>query len=160
MFCIKCTTDRCLYRIFSSLIFCFISISIERNWFRNTSCTMWICYFNCFSRNSCCRTSFWRCSSFKFDHCSFWFLSVKIYIKIRFNWRNFCIFRFPYSRRQWLPNNFVVGLHFFAAYLTISYFRIYRYRNIYLCRNITIRINRHSFNRISYCSSCWLTIFP
>ena len=121
---------------------------------------MWIGHNNCFSRFSCSRTSFWRCSTFKFDHCSFWFFTVKSYIKIRFNWRNFCIFRFPYSGRQWLSNNLIVLCYFFIINLTKCYFRIYCHRNLYFCRSITLRTHCYGFMRSFYSRCCWLAILP
>ena len=110
---------------------------------------------------SCGCTSFCRCLTFKFNFCSIRFYTIKLNIKIRFYWRNFCIFRFPYSGRQRLPNDFMVLCYFFAVYLTISYFWIYRYWNIDFCRSITIRTNRHSF-MCFFCYRCrWLRIvFP
>ena len=80
---LKCTTDCCFYRIFSILIFSFITISFEGNCFLNSSCTIWISYFNRFSRYSCCCTCISRCTIFEFNKSAFWFCSsIKRYIVI------------------------------------------------------------------------------
>ena len=116
---------------------------------------------DCFSRYSCSRTSFRRCSTFKFNTSSFWFCSsFKRYIVI-WSYRIKATSTWNQSRRQRLPNNLIVLCYFFIINLTKRYFRIYGYRNIDFCRSITIRTHCYSFMRSFYCRCCWLRIvFP
>ena len=100
-----------------------------------------------------------RSSIFKCNRCSLWFCSIKFYIKFWFS-RLCTSVSSPYRWCQRLSNNFMVEFYLFTTYLTISDFRIYRHRNIDFCRSITLRTNRYSFSRISYCRCCWLTILP
>ena len=78
---LKLTTYFCFKIIFTYWIIYFITISLERHCFLNSSCSIWISYNNCLRTCTCCCTC--RCSIFEYNGCPIWFISTfKLYIKI------------------------------------------------------------------------------